>query len=110
MSYSGFQGNGRAGSATNQLGGVFKPFEIPIAHGPAFGPTGQHNADCQAGQIGYTLGQDLVPGQSPSNPGDAVADIPGSRGPTTTFFEQNGTRVIRDTRVASRQPPYGERP
>jgi ABC-type transporter Mla subunit MlaD len=111
MGYSAFQGNGRdTASLSDPQGGVFHPFQLPIAHGPAFGPAGQQNADCQAGQIGYTLGQDLVPGQSPSNPGDAVADIPGSRGPTTAFYRQDGTRLIRDSRVASRQPPFQEQP
>jgi ABC-type transporter Mla subunit MlaD len=104
--YSGFQGNGRDFSFTDPEGGIFKPFEHPIAHGPAFSPAGQAgtNADCQIGQIGYLLGQELLPGQSPSNPADGVSDIPGSRGPTTAFFLQDGTRLLRDTRVPSRAP------
>ena len=84
--------------------GVFKPYELPIAHAPAYGPTGQDGDDCQAGQLGYTQGRLLVPGQPVSSPTAAVADIPGSRGPTTVFFDEDGDRVLRDSRVPSRQP------
>jgi hypothetical protein len=43
---------------------------------------GSGNADCQAGQAGYLLGNLRVPGQSPANPAVGVSDIPGNRGPT----------------------------
>ena len=37
-------------------------------------------------------------------PGIAVGDLPGSLGPTTAYFQRDGSRVLRDTRVASRAP------
>ena len=61
-------------------------------------------SDCQGGQSGYLLGELRIPGQPVSNPSVAVADIPGSRGPTTLYFDENGDRTYRDTRVPSRQP------
>ena len=60
--------------------------------------------DCQGGQTGYALGELRRPGQSPSNPGFAPTNLPGSRGPTTVFFHQDGTRDFVDTRVESRAP------
>jgi hypothetical protein len=104
--YSGLQANGRAYDPTVTAGGEFDPYNLPILHGNPYGPTGQKgtNADCQAGQVGYPLGALPVPGQSPSNPGIAVSDLPGTRGPTTAFWDQNGTLELRDTRVKSRQP------
>jgi hypothetical protein len=104
--YAGFQANGRAYSLTDTFGGEFEPYTLPIAHGNVYGPAGQEDADCQIGQLGYPLGQGLLPGQSPSNPSYGVVDIPGTRGPTTAFHLQDGTRILRDTRVASRQPPW----
>ena len=104
--YSGVQANGRTFSLGDTFGGEFEPFELPIAHGNVYGPAGQEDADCQIGQLGYPLGQGLLPGQSPSNPAYGVPDIPGSRGPTTSFNLQDGTRILRDTRVPSRQPPW----
>lgn len=103
-SYSGLQSNGREFSEEDELGGVFKPFELPILHGDPYRPTGQENADCQSGQLGHALGQALIPGQSPSSPGNAVSDLPGTRGPTTAFWYPDGTRTLEDTRVESRQP------
>jgi ABC-type transporter Mla subunit MlaD len=103
MNYSGIAANGRAGSLDPNPG-QFRPYELPLLHTPAFGPAGQHNADCQVGQFGYTLGDLRIPGQDKSSPVAAVSDIPGSRGPTTLFYNQNGTRELRDTRVPSRQP------
>jgi ABC-type transporter Mla subunit MlaD len=99
--YAGEQSNGREPDA---LGGKFKPYEIPILNAHPYQPTGQHNADCQGGQFGYPLGQGLVPGQDPSNPANGVSNLPGSRGPTTLFNDDNGNRQLVDTRVASRQP------
>ena len=86
------------------LGGVFKPYELPILNAHPYGPTGQNDADCQGGQSGYELGQGLVPGQSPSNPAYAVPDQPGSRGPTTLFYNDDNRRELHDTRIDSRQP------
>jgi hypothetical protein len=45
-----------------------------------------------------------VPGQPPSEPAVVASDLPGSRGPTTLYYTQDGTRVLKDTRVESRQP------
>jgi ABC-type transporter Mla subunit MlaD len=103
--YSGKQANGIAGPLPNPAdAGVFKPYELPILNAPAYGPAGQDGSDCQAGQIGYKLGELLAPGQDPSNPGLAVSDLPGSRGPTTLFFNDDQERELYDSRVASRQP------
>jgi ABC-type transporter Mla subunit MlaD len=104
--YSGLAANGRAWSPTVTEGGEFDPYNLPILHGNAYGPTGQKgtDADCQGGQNGYPLGALPVPGQSPDTPAEAVSDLPGSRGPTTLFLDQNGQRELRDTRVASRAP------
>ena len=67
-------------------------------------PSGQDGSDCQSGQTGYLLGRLPVPGQSPSNPAVVRPDLPGDRGITSVYFNQDGTRALRDTRVASRQP------
>jgi ABC-type transporter Mla subunit MlaD len=106
--YSGEQGNGRAGPVLDPpAGGEFRPYELPITHANAYAPTGQRGSefpDCQPGQTGYALGDVRVPGQPPSNPAFGISDMPGSRGPTTLFYTQNGTRQLRDTRVAGRYP------
>lgn len=108
--YSGIQSNGKAGPVPNPAdNGVFKPYELPITHAPGFtGPTGQPGIDggedCQGGQTGYVLGELRRPGQPASNPAFAPTNIPGSRGPTTVFFDQSGKRQFVDTRVKSRQP------
>ena len=44
------------------------------------------------------------PGQPKSNPAVVVPDIPGDRGVTDVYWNQDGTRELRDTRVAARQP------
>jgi ABC-type transporter Mla subunit MlaD len=103
--YSGKQANGIAGALPNPADeGVFKPYDLPILNAPAYGPAGQDGSDCQAGQIGYKLGELLAPGQDPANPGLAVSDLPGSRGPTTVFFNDDQERELYDSRVDSRQP------
>ena len=99
--YAGIQSNGRQAAA---LGGKFEPYELPILNAHPYQPTGQQNADCQGGQFGYELGEGLLPGQAPDNPAYAVADLPGSRGPTTLFTNDAGERELHDTRVDSRQP------
>jgi ABC-type transporter Mla subunit MlaD len=111
--YSGVQANGKS------TDGVFKPWELPILNGQPYSPAGQgagaalpgwlpedHSEDCQAGQNGYLPadGQMTVPGQSAANPANGVSDIPGSRGVTTLYWNQDSTRELRDTRVPSRQP------
>jgi ABC-type transporter Mla subunit MlaD len=99
-SYAGVGANGKAGPPT----GEFKPYEIPIVNTHPYGPMGQRDADCQAGQAGYPLGRLRVPGQLASDPGNRASDLPGSRGPTTLFWDTNQQRQSVDTRVGSRQP------
>jgi ABC-type transporter Mla subunit MlaD len=99
--YSGKQANGIFSPT-----GEFQPYEMPILHGNPYGPTGQagSQADCQSGQTGYALGNFPVPGQSPDSPVVATSNLPGSRGPTTLFYDVNGNRQLVDTRVAGRYP------
>jgi ABC-type transporter Mla subunit MlaD len=99
--YSAAQANGLQSKTE---GGVFKPYEIPIINAHPYGPAGQHNADCQGGQSGYDLGQGLLAGQSLNNPAFATADLPGSRGPTTLFYNDDNERELQDTRNPSRAP------
>ncbi|MDX6586386.1 MAG: phospholipid/cholesterol/gamma-HCH transport system substrate-binding protein [Solirubrobacterales bacterium] len=103
--YSGIQATGKHGPVPNPLeDNLFDPEDQPIVHGNPYGPTGQDGSDCQGGQSGYLLGELRIPGQPVSNPSVAVADIPGDRGPTTLYYDENGDRTFRDTRVPSRQP------
>lgn len=102
--YSGVGANGKAGAVDPDGRGVFKPYELPIVNSHAYGPTGQRNADCQPGQIGYPLGSDPVLGQVPEDPGNRVSDIPGSRGPSLLFYGADGERDLADTRNPRRQP------
>ena len=103
--YSGIQSNGRVGAVPNPADeGKFAPFSSPILQGHPYGPTGQHNADCQPGQTGYYYGDGRVPGQAKNNPAQGIPDIPGSRGPTTAYYKQNGTRTTLDTRIPAHQP------
>jgi ABC-type transporter Mla subunit MlaD len=107
-SATGYAGGQASGRQAEPLGGKFEPFEIPILNAHPYQPTGQRNADCQGGQFGYPLGQGLVPGQAPSNPAYGASDLPGSRGPTTLFNNDDGERELRDTRIPSRQPETWE--
>jgi ABC-type transporter Mla subunit MlaD len=103
--YSGIQATGKHGPVPNPaMDNVFDPEGMPILHGNPYGPTGQDGSDCQGGQSGYLLGDLRIPGQPVSNPSVAVADIPGDRGPTTLYYDEDGNRTFRDTRVPSRQP------
>ncbi len=81
--YAGVQANGLAG-ALDPSPGEFKPRELAILHGPPYGPSvdSKGNADCQAGQTGYPVGDLRVPGQPASNPANLVSNLPGNRGPT----------------------------
>ena len=96
--YSGVQANGKSGS------GEFEPRDLPILHGNPGAPSGQDGSDCQAGQQGYLLGRLPVPGQAKDNPAVVKANLPGDRGITTVFWNQDGTRELRDTRIPARQP------
>jgi virulence factor Mce-like protein len=83
--YSGLSSNGKAAAApANPDNRKFEPHTFPILHGDPYGPAVDEsgNADCQAGQSGYLLGDLRVPGQPASNPAVAVPNIPGNRGPT----------------------------
>ncbi len=106
--YAGNNASAISGPLPNPLQtGVFKPKELPILHGNPYAPTGQDGDDCQPGQTGYILGTGpglSVPSQPASNPAVGVSDIPGSRGVTDLYFNSDGARVLRDTRVNSRQP------
>ena len=128
--YSGIQANGQTKSAGDPLQGIppntFAPHNIPILHGNSYAPAGQPNnvvrnyagrlgvsgystnyheyPDCQSGQTGYPLGNFPAPGQPPWSPAQVLANLPGSRGVTTTYFKQNGQRIQKDTRIPSHQP------
>jgi len=96
--YSGGQTNGRLSQLAPSNPGQFKPRTIPILHGSPYGPAVTNGqANCQAGQAGYPLGQALLPGQSPSNPAFSVPDIAAAAGmppvgKTDLFLRQNGQR------------------
>ena len=113
--YSGVPANGRAGgfdTGPDQQGGEFKPYDLPVAQGPAYAPHGQpgtegfgtDDPDCQAGQTGYPLGVSQVAGQGADNPAISTPDLPGSRGPSTSFWTRDGDRQYIDTRVSGRWP------
>ncbi len=127
----GIQANGRTNATSGDPlqdlpPDIFAPHEIPILHGNSYAPTGQPNGvvrryagklgvsgfsrnyheypDCQPGQTGYPLGDFRAPGQPRSSPAQVLANLPGSRGVTDVFFNRNGHRVLKDTRIASHQP------
>jgi ABC-type transporter Mla subunit MlaD len=128
--YSGIQANGQTGPIGDPLQGLppntFSPHTIPILHGNSYGPTGQPNnvvqnyasklglsgygpnyneyPDCQYGQTGYILGDHRAPGQAKWSPAQVLDNQPGSRGVTDFYFEKNGDRIIKDTRIPSHQP------
>lgn len=82
--YSGKQADGKQ-SALSPTPGMFDPRHMPILHAPAYGPAidSAGNADCQAGQVGYLLGDMRVPGQPVDSPVLAAPNYPGNVG--TTF-------------------------
>jgi ABC-type transporter Mla subunit MlaD len=98
---SGAQGNGKTAESS---GGVFEPYSVPILNAHPYAPTGQKNADCQWGQSGYEFGALRVPGQAANNPANGVSDLPGSRGPTTLFYNDQLQREFVDTRNPNRAP------
>ena len=81
--YSGLPSNGKAGAAS-PTPGQFQPHKLPILHGPTYQPAvdSAGNADCQAGQVGYLLGDLRQPGQAASGPEIIVNNQPGNAGPT----------------------------
>ena len=90
---------------------MFEPRQLPIGHAPINSPHGQltdEYPDCATGQLGYPLGELLLPGQPYIAPGIAIGDIPGSLGPTTAYFKPDGSRVLRDTRSPKRAPTTWE--
>jgi ABC-type transporter Mla subunit MlaD len=99
--YAGAQADGKTASSQ---GGIFKPYEVPILNAHPYAPSGQHNADCQTGQSGYELGSLPVPGQAANSPASVASDLPGSRGPTTLFYNDNRQREFVDTRNPNRAP------
>jgi virulence factor Mce-like protein len=85
--YSATQANGRRSTfALTPSRGRFDPHVQPILHAPAYAPalTPDGQPDCQIGQLGYSLGQNLSPGQPVSSPVDAATSIPGAQGLTFT--------------------------
>jgi len=128
--YSGIQANGQTKATGDPLQGIppntFAPHNIPILHGNTYMPTGQPNnvvrnyasklglsgyspnyneyPDCQAGQTGYPLGNFPAPGQPKWSPAQVLDNLPGSRGVTDVFFNQDGSRQLKDTRIPSHQP------
>jgi ABC-type transporter Mla subunit MlaD len=108
-SISGYSGTTASGRESAALGGQFRPFEFPIANAGPNMPTGQKDADCQLGQRGFPLGSYRLPGQPQSSAANLISDLPGSRGPTTTFFSDDGRRLSVDTRIESRQPETWKR-
>src|SRR4051794_12292328 len=134
--YSGGQADGRYSESNfpppaplNQAPGVFDPLppnpnaagplaadpndEViqPILHGNPYGPAETDGkANCQAGQTGYSLGEALIPGQSPNNPTFGVQNVAKAAGvaplgKTDLFLEQNGNRIFWDS--ANNPPPGG---
>jgi virulence factor Mce-like protein len=84
---SAIQANGRRSTfALTPAPGRFDPYVQPILHAPAYAPalTPDGRPDCQVGQLGYSLGQHLTPGQPLSSPVDAATSIPGAQGLTFT--------------------------
>jgi hypothetical protein len=106
--YSGIGANGKSGPADGGDAGVYKPYQNPTVNSRTYQPTGQDGSDCQNGQIGYALGDLPVPGQVESDPAIRVSDFPGSRGPTTLFWNAAKERELVDTRVPGRQPATWE--
>jgi virulence factor Mce-like protein len=114
--YSGGQGDGRYSSnfTAGPNAGRFHPLNsppggsppnyqndgVPILHGNPYGPAvtdGQ--ANCQAGQTGYSLGEALLPGQEKNNPTFGVQNVAKAAGmpplgKTDLFLEQDGTRIF----------------
>jgi ABC-type transporter Mla subunit MlaD len=114
--YSGGQGDGRYSDnfTAGSNAGVFHPLNspvggsppsykhdaVPILHGNPYGPAvSDGQANCQAGQTGYVLGEALIPGQERNNPTFGVQNVAKSAGmpplgKTDLFLEQDGTRIF----------------
>jgi ABC-type transporter Mla subunit MlaD len=90
------------GNPSDNIGKANLDDEItqPILHGNPYAPAGTEAApNCQAGQVGYALGEELLPGQHIYNPTNGVANITAGAGvaplgTTDLFLEQNGKRIF----------------
>ena len=101
--YSGLQANGKAGAASPIRASSSRTScrsctptrpRRPARTAPTASPA--RPATCRASCS--------RPARAKSNPPFVVPDIPGDRGVTDVYFNQDGTRELRDTRVAARQP------
>ncbi len=74
-----------------------------ILHGSPYGPSGtEASPNCQAGQVGYPLGQVLSPGQHKDNPTFGPQNIAAATGTqpagrTDLFLTQTGDRIFWDS-------------
>jgi ABC-type transporter Mla subunit MlaD len=97
-SYSGGQADGRVTQFTPPRPGEFRFRTIPVLHGNPYGPSGTEEApNCQSGQVGYAVGEALIPGQHRSNPTFGPTNIAEAAGipplgRTDLFIRQNGQR------------------
>jgi ABC-type transporter Mla subunit MlaD len=100
--YSGGQADGQL-SDLSPAPGEFRPFEIPILHGNPYGPSGtEAEPNCQAGQVGYAMGEALSPGQGFDNPAFGVQNVGhatglGPLGRADLFLTQTGERIFWDS-------------
>jgi phospholipid/cholesterol/gamma-HCH transport system substrate-binding protein len=103
--YAGLQASAYAGIESLPDVGQFQPHDLGITHGDPYGPAldANGNPDCQSGQIGNVLGNDPIrtPSGSRAQGNDnaivAVADLKGSRGPTSLYYHRNGQRDFNHT-------------
>ncbi len=100
--YSGAQANGK--SALTTSAGLFEPDELPILHANPGGPDRAGRRELPARPDWLRAGTPPVPGRGRDNPAVIVRDLPGDPGPTDVYWDRDGTRELRDTRVGARQP------
>ena len=100
----GLQANGKRRCPPPRRRGEFEPDELPILHANPAAPTGQNGSRLPARPDRLPARRAAAPGQGRSNPAFVVPDIPGDRGITDVYFNRDGDRALRDTRVAARQP------
>ena len=113
--YTGIQSNGKVGGfappdgSVSYSSGEFAPYELPILTGRS---TARRARTCPARtsttarpvRTATRSAAPSCPARRDKNPAIGIADLPGSRGPTTLFWDQDSTRELRDTRVSNRQP------